>query len=514
MFNLGFFGSHNASIAISYEGKVLEVIELERWISKKNAGLFYYENPELCLTYILEIKKYLENKYNVKYYDNVVYNSVDKNRQREFPANNYIFLNHHQAHAYCGLYQSKYQEALILSFDGGSDEGFFNIYLGSKSHGLKKIYQGKTDYAISYMTPAHFIEDIRKENIFIGNLVYAGKLMGLAGYGEVNFDYIEKLKTYYKSNVVDNIPEAVERFIKLFSNIGINSWDARISGKIALDLAATNQYVFEELFFEEVKPHLESYPNLPIIITGGCGLNVLNNTRLSKLREVFVPPNPNDAGLALGLLCSVVKPQGLVDATYIGSPALDRNELSKNLLERNGQLIDINKIIDCIINGKIIGIVRDGAEHGPRALGNRSIICDPTFENMKDLLNKKVKNREYYRPFAPVVRLEDVNKYFEWNKESRWMSFCPKVKEEYQSILKSITHIDGTARVQTVTFEQNKFLYNLLTELDKKKGIGVLLNTSFNIAGKPILNSYKDALWMLDNTKMDALILEDYFIEK
>jgi carbamoyltransferase len=215
------------------------------------------------------------------------------------------------------------------------------------------------------------------------------------------------------------------------------------------------------------------------------------------------------------LLCSKVKPQGKpIDVTYIGSPALDRSELSKNLLERNGKPLNTTKLVTYILNGKIIGVVRDGSEHGPRALGNRSILCDPTFENMKDILNKKVKNREFYRPFAPVVRLEDVNKYFEWDKESRWMSFCPKVRKEYQSILKSITHIDGTARVQTVTPEQNNFLYNLLTELDKQKGIGVLLNTSFNIAGKPILNTYKDALWMLDNTQMDALVLEDYFIEK
>ena len=521
MFNLGFFGSHNASIAISYEGKVLEVIELERWLSKKNAGLFYYENPKLCWTYISEIKKYLKDKYKVDHYDNVIYNSVDNGRlpggwdEKVFNANNYIFLPHHQAHAYCGLYQSPYQEALIISFDGGSDEGFFNIFVGSKDNGLNKIYTGETDYAISYMTPAHFIEDIRQEDIFIGNLVYAGKLMGLAGYGSVNINYIDKLKAYYKSNIVDDIPNAVERFIKLFSDIGITGWASRINGKVALDLAATNQYVFEELFFEEIDPYLKSYPNLPIIITGGCGLNVLNNTRLARLREVFVPPNPNDSGLALGLLCSKVKPEGNpIDATYIGSPALDRSELSKNLLERNGEALEMTKIVDRILDGKIIGVIRNGSEHGPRALGNRSILCDPTLENMKDILNEKVKNREFYRPFAPVVRLEDVNKYFEWDKESRWMSFCPKVREEYQSILKSITHIDGTARVQTVTLEQNNFLYTLLTELDKKKGIGVLLNTSFNIAGKPILNTYKDALWMLDNTKMDALVIEDYFIEK
>ena len=132
----------------------------------------------------------------------------------------------------------------------------------------------------------------------------------------------------------------------------------------------------------------------------------------------------------------------------------------------------------------------------------------------KLILNAKIKGREWYRPFAPVVRLEDVNKYFNWNKESRWMSFCPEVKNEFKEKLAAITHVDGTARVQTVTREQNEFLYNLLTELHNKTGIGVLLNTSFNVDGRPILNTYEDALWVLDNKNMDAVVFEDYIIFK
>ena len=132
---------------------------------------------------------------------------------------------------------------------------------------------------------------------------------------------------------------------------------------------------------------------------------------------------------------------------------------------------------------------------------------------MKETLNKKVKNREYYRPFAPVVRLKDVSKYFEFNGESRYMTFCPKVKEEYRETLESITHIDGTARIQTVTSLQNPFLYELLSMVEEKTGIGILLNTSFNIAGKPILNTYRDAIWILNNTDLDSILLEEYYIK-
>jgi carbamoyltransferase len=133
---------------------------------------------------------------------------------------------------------------------------------------------------------------------------------------------------------------------------------------------------------------------------------------------------------------------------------------------------------------------------------------------MKDILNKKVKNREWYRPFAPVVRLEDVSTYFEWEDEARWMSFCPKVRKEWRKKLPSITHIDNTARVQTVTKEQNKWLYEILTLFKKHTGVGVLLNTSFNVNGKPILSTVEDAFKIFTSTQMDSLIIDKYQIIK
>jgi carbamoyltransferase len=279
-------------------------------------------------------------------------------------------------------------------------------------------------------------------------------------------------------------------------------------------MAATNQYVFEKLFAEEISPIINQYPDLPLILVGGCALNILNNTRLAKNKTVFVPPNPNDCGLGIGLVASELKPKFPVDATYMSAEVWDRSELSRLLYENNGVPIDIETLASYITHGKIIGVIRGNGEHGPRALGNRSILCNPTIVGIKDVLNSRVKGREYYRPFAPVVRLEDVNEYFEWDKESRWMSFCPKVREEYRDILSAITHVDGTARVQTVTREQNEFLYDLLTAIDKLIGIGVLLNTSFNVDGKPILNSYKEGMWVLNNKELDGVVFENYYIQK
>jgi predicted NodU family carbamoyl transferase len=171
-------------------------------------------------------------------------------------------------------------------------------------------------------------------------------------------------------------------------------------------------------------------------------------------------------------------------------------------------------LVNDLADGKIVGVARGRSEHGARALGNRSIICNPSIPEMKDILNAKVKHREWYRPFAPVVRLEDISKYFEWEGESRWMSFCPKVKDEWKYKLGAITHVDGTARVQTVTREENEWLYDLLTKFEEKTGVGVLLNTSFNVDGKPILSTCKDAFTILETTEMDCLIIEDYYFKK
>lgn len=512
MFNLGFFGSHNANIAIAKNDIVLEVVEVERFMSKKHAGLwFYYNVPEpYNINVIEEIKRYFEEKYNVTEYETVAYNSVHKEYYKMFPAKHYKWIPHHTAHAYSALYQSPHRNALIVSFDGGSDEGFFNVFLADKRGGVSKIYSGNIDLSVPYGLLAHFIDDIRQEEIFWGNLVYAGKLMGYANYGVPRKHMIDKLYKVYNKGDNGNIKQT-EHTIKSILEI---KDDYRFSGQDAKDWAASNQYVFENIFENEIQPFLEEYPTLPLILVGGGALNILNNTKLAKSRTVFVPPNPNDCGLGLGLVASLIRPDLPIDATYLGSPVWDRFELSKIIYERNAEPLDIGDTARYIASGKIVGVVRERSEHGPRALGNRSILCNPAIPNMKDILNLKVKGREYYRPFAPVVRLEDVNKYFEWEGESRWMSFCPKVREEYKDKLGAIVHVDGTARVQTVTKEQNAFIYNLLTEVDKLTGVGVLLNTSFNVAGKPILNTYKEALWVLDNKDMDAIILENFIIKK
>jgi predicted NodU family carbamoyl transferase len=305
----------------------------------------------------------------------------------------------------------------------------------------------------------------------------------------------------------------------------------RIDGQLAYDIAATSQKAFEECFLEAALPCMEKYKEYPLCITGGCGLNILLNTRLKEEfgREVFVGPVPNDVGLAVGMMCDLVRPDEQVDITYSGIPLLDEDSLGEYVSmlypsvrklshERDAwdghTEVTYDTLCNDLITGKIIGVVRGNSEHGARALGNRSILCNPAFSDMKNILNENVKHREWYRPFAPVVRLEDVSKYFEWVGESRWMTFCPKVKDEWKEKLSSIVHIDGTARVQTITREQNPWLYDLLTMMDSKTGVGVLLNTSFNVNGKPIVSTLKDAFYMYNTTKLDGLVVNDNYFRK
>ena len=518
---LAIYGSHNASISLAIDGKIKEVIEIERLVNKKNASLFFYP-PTLVdnsKDVLISVKDIFKDKYGIESYDYCYYDVVDLDLVKEvFKSNQYIQTNHHENHSCSSLYQSNHNEALVLSFDGGGNDGWFRIFKHKKGENPEDILNKNVNYGVCYGMVGHYVSELKHEsNYLIGNLVYAGKLMGLAGYGKVRNEWLDEFEKWYELETgVDHegiFKEILTRLnIPLDENNLANSEDSK-------DLAATNQYMLEKKVLEILQPHLDAYPTLPLHITGGGGLNILLNTKLAKLRETFISPNPSDCGLSVGMLCNHIKPTESIDITYAGPKIFDKFNLTQylNEYEYEGKFevsSNISQVINDLQKGNIIGVVRDGAEHGPRALGNRSIICNPNIEGMKDILNAKVKNREWYRPFAPVVRLEDVSIYFDFDKESRWMNYCPLVKNEWKEKLQAITHIDGTARVQTVTKEQNPWLYDLLTKFKEETGIGVLLNTSFNVDGKPILNTYKDAFEVYKTTEMDGLILQDTYISK
>jgi carbamoyltransferase len=506
---------HNAAVAVYHEGKIISVIEFERFVNIKNASFDSFQPLFSMNTILEEVYEYLKREYGFIQYEKFIISEREDLPEyyKSIPVNEYIIdpISHHTAHANGSLYQSNINKAIIISFDGGSPEGYFNIYLGEKNKPLERIDYFNYDLGSNY----HVIGSVCGEVKNYNELTAAGKVLGLQSYGKVINEWKEPLKNFFKSETPywKNLNQKLQNLSDILK-IPFSTTN-KLSGTNSYNFAKTAQEAFEEVVFECVDKSIKQY-DLPIIVTGGCALNIVLNTKIKERynREVFVAPNSTDCGLAVGLLCKYFQPTEIVDITYKGVKVLDKNTLIEYIETRQGKKTTILKIVEDLTQNKILGVVQGNAEHGPRALGNRSIICSPISPDMKDVLNLKVKHREWFRPFAPIVRLEDVSEYFEWEGETRWMNFCPKVRPEYINKIPAVVHVDGTARVQTVTKEQNSFIYDLLTCFKEKTGIGVLVNTSFNVDGKPILSTYKDAFKVFDETQLDRLYLNGYYFSK
>lgn len=506
--------SHNASLAIYHEGKI-RVVEFERYLNAKNASYDSFQ-PRYSHIYSLQsIGDYLKQEYGFHRYSKFIIGERSEVRdvyRESIPADEYILDPcHHQAHAYNSFFQSPFQKALIISFDGGGIDGRFNIYIGEKGKDLEFRNTFDIDLGSHYHVIGNLCDEVKNYDV----LTAAGKVLGLQSYGEIIEEWITPLKNFFTSDP-PYWNELDAKIAKLSTALGVEfSTTNKLTGQNSYNLARTAQHAFELAAFERIDPIVAQY-DLPLVLTGGCALNIVFNTKVKQKygREVFVAPNSNDCGLAVGFLAKHLKLEEPIDITYSGVSVLDKFTLLEQVEHRFGAKVAIEEIVEDLFQNRILGVVQGDAEHGPRALGNRSIICSPISPDMKDILNLKVKHREWFRPFAPVVRLEDVSEYFEWEGESRWMNFCPKVRPEYLDKIPAVVHVDGTARVQTVTREQNEFIYDLLTIFKEKTGIGVLVNTSFNVDGKPILSTYKDAFKVFDETQLDRLYLDGYYFRK
>lgn len=320
---------------------------------------------------------------------------------------------------------------------------------------------------------------------------------------------VKKLKIYRKI-------ETREGFIKFDG----------VENHLAKDLMATFQKVWTDIVMEILSLYYGVYKNL--CITGGCALNGITNYSILKKfgwNNVHLIPNPSDCGLSIGAALKAYwdntkknfKGYHRYFNPYIGMELYDKENLpdfKKKYSHKHTPSEKYLEVLARLLNdGKIIGLIQDNCEIGPRALGNRSILCNPTIKDMKQILNEKVKNREWYRPFAPICTLEDSNKYFTNEGPIHYMSVICYVKEEYLETFPSITHVDGTARLQTITQEQNTFIYNLLKEFEKISGYPILLNTSLNPRGQPILNHLKISFEMIYNTERILSLTIIFYLE-
>jgi carbamoyltransferase len=478
--NISIYGSHDGSVC--YKTDKYHIIEAERFFNKRYSTISqtwpWLDGPtdEEYLSLLKYIKTQINEKIETVFY-NQLFEKDFEIIKRELEVENFVKFEHHYAHAIGAYYQSPFTECYVISFDGGGENldgtiSNFTIYYANNGK-LVKLYDIKKDLGTPYEMSAEPISCIRKGKNGLAN---SGKLMGLCSFGKP-------------------IPELIDLSQALSLNV---SQRDILEGQLSYDFAATSQLAFEMKFFG-----IFNTLNIPfgsnICLTGGCALNIILNQKLCDLGyKIYVPPNPNDCGLTFGALVGTIENEKQeINLTYAGLPILDTTD-------KTGKEISNYDIANMLYKqNKILGYIEGNSECGPRALGNRSILCYPETPGIKDKLNAEIKFREWFRPFGGVVRLDNLDKYFYNGCESRYMSFSPTLRT---SRFGAVTHVDGTCRVQTVTGEQHSNLYDILGHIESMGGEGVLLNTSFNIRGKPILTRLEDAFVTLRETKLDGFV--------
>jgi carbamoyltransferase len=290
------------------------------------------------------------------------------------------------------------------------------------------------------------------------------------------------------------------------------------------DLAAAVQLRYEEVLFEIIKSirHVSKSSNLTL--SGGCAYNGTANGKIidkSHFTHLWIPPAPSDAGSAIGAVVHYLVKERKVRSKITRSPFLGpeyyfddiRKAIGSNKYKKYESENKLRSYIaQKIYEGKVVGWYQGHIEFGSRALGNRSILANPTFPDMKDRINKVIKKREGFRPFAPMVTKEKQHQFFEMTDDVPYMNQVVKVKEEYRDKLPAVTHVDGSARVQTVY--RHTVIHDLLTEFEKLSGYPILLNTSFNVKDKTMVLTPKDAVDTFFDTDMDILVMGNYVMYK
>jgi carbamoyltransferase len=548
---LGISLGHDTNFCLLQDGKIIEVIEAERFFRQKRYKLHCLSLDEqpfpsgFQYTKLSDLKLFLK-KIILKWGGEYDYIAVQNQKREEefknlkslmseFSYKDIINLNHHLCHAAGSFFTSPFKESVILSYDGAGNDGNTVIFKGKNSN-IEYLNAYSLKFGSSYNNLG-YICNISPDISGTGS----GKTMGLTSYGQVINEWLpfftkhilsyekkppqdgSEINPYGKCHTInwDHISEIDE--IKPFINKDGTS-SLCITDQIAQNICKTMQAAWTNCALRLLNQYSDISKNL--CITGGCALNGIANYQIQQQNifenQHFIP-NPTDCGLSIGAALYVYHTKAEEDfygnkeyfSPYLGEEAYDKNRLDElkntyNNVSYNKEAVPA-KLANLICNNKVIGVIKGRYEIGPRALGNRSILCNSQNKEMRDILNHKVKHREWYRPFAPVCTAEDSSKYFTNTNDIPYMSVICETRDQYKQELPSITHVDGTCRLQTVTEEQHEFLYKVLKEIEKQDNYPIVLNTSFNPAGEPIVNYYEVALEMLKATDLDYVLIEDTF---
>ncbi len=465
------------------------------------------------------------------------------------------FSEHHYSHAASAFYPSPFKEAIILTLDGVGEWATTTVAVG-KGHNLKMLKEIHFPHSLGLLYSAF--------TYYTGFKVNSGeyKVMGLAPYGKPKYKdlIIEKLIDLKKDgsfrlnmkyfNYATGLTMTNRKFSDLFGH-PVRNPKIDLLTDFHMDIAASIQAVTEEIVLRITKDLAEKYKMENLCMAGGVALNCVANGKILKekiFKNIWIQPAAGDAGGSLGAALAywyreLDKPRGdfkdQMKGSYLG-PSFDESTIENQLKKLNAvfKKYDSKEIISIaakeLSNSKTIGWFQGRMEFGPRALGGRSILADPRSEKMQKELNLKIKFRESFRPFAPSVLREDVLEWFDLDYDSPYMLLVSDVNKKKQiemsdkdrnlfgidklnikrSSIPAVTHVDYSARIQTVHRETNPKYYELLKEFKKNTNCPVLVNTSFNVRGEPIVCSIKDAFNCFMGTNLDILVIEDFILFK
>jgi carbamoyltransferase len=476
------------------------------------------------------------------------------------PKQKVLFSDHHLSHAASAYLCSPFDEAAILTVDGVGEWATATYGVG-RGNDIQLTHQIEFPHSIGLLYSAF--------TAFLGFEVNEGeyKVMGMAPYGQPR--YVDKVWKLVHQNRDGSFSLDMDyfsfhhstdrtfnrRFVELFGeprSSKLNFFTAGTGfpkyfgeppsnyGELCqlnqhyADIAASIQKVTEELLVGMAN-HLHQQTGLKrLCIAGGVGLNSVANSRILRdtpFEELYIQPAAGDGGGALGAALWAYntllgKPRTFcMDHAYWGraysageiSTFLRENHIPHKEINDEGALLD--QTVDRLTQGKVVGWFQGRFEWGPRALGNRSILADARSAEMKDIVNAKIKFREPYRPFAPSVLAECAEVYFDLpnaahHYPARYMLYVVPVKESQKSVLPAITHVDGTGRLQTVFREHSPRYYRLIERFGQATGVPVVMNTSFNLRGEPIVNTPANAFSTFSKSEMDSLVMENFMVEK
>jgi carbamoyltransferase len=458
--------THDAAAALIDNDRILFAGHAERYSKQKNdwftnpgliRNLYYYGSPERIAYYE---KRWLK-KLRIAVHGGLGGGKPEYKNMwvSELPKKSF---DHHYSHAAAGYYTSSFKDAAIVVLDAIGEFTTSSIWVGEDSDILPiKKWSYPFSFGLFYSAFTELVGLSPNQEEYI--------MMGMAGYGDSDI-YYDKVSEYFP-----NIHSQKYNFHK-----GIFDWGQEISEADKFDIAAAAQKVYEDRLQEFMTVVAKKTKKRNLVFMGGCALNSKANTSLwSIFEDIWIMPNPGDAGSSLGAAAAMYGKHLDWKGPYLG-------------YDLGGQY-PTQAIFDEIMKSQIAAVASGRAEFGPRALGNRSILADPRDPDIKNKVNR-IKKRELFRPFAPVVMEEYASEWFEMDYTSPYMQYTPKCLRP--EAIPSVVHVDGTSRVQTVNGRQHPGLYELLKKFYDATGVPVLLNTSLNIKGQPLLNDESDIeLW-------------------